>query len=429
MRGYIDHEAAHIRHTDFDVLAQETMTPLEKHIWNSFEDWRVEQQLAARFPGCRQNFHWLIRHLFLDQPASHSSDVVAVTAWLLLTVRSWSVPELHRQCQNEAATVERLWPGLISQLEIILAAMRGHCPNSLACLDYARQVVRCLEGRQGLAGITTASDFPDDLGQILKGKIGETAQQVGRCSVATIGEKPLMAMTAEDMAAIARVTAGLRARLHGLVQASRLVRTQPSRQGKVNPHRLHGVMVDDPMVFQTWGRRPAINTALHILLDTSASMRERIGLAGQCCAVLTKALMSTGVSVALTAFPGIQPGTVVPLLKHGHNPQIFHNVEAKGQTPLGEALWWVLQRLVPVREDRKIVLIITDGAPDNPATAREAIRSAHLLGIEVLGLGIDAAAINSLLPGHSIDIQELNDLPSALFALLGEALSKNGRMA
>lgn len=213
------------------------------------------------------------------------------------------------------------------------------------------------------------------------------------------------------------------------MQASRLVRTQPSRRGRLNAHRLHGVVINDPMVFQAQGRRPAINTALHILLDTSASMRERIGLAGQCCAVLTQALTSIGVSVALTAFPGMQSGTVVPLLKHGQKAQAFHNVDAKGQTPLGEALWWALQRLVPLREDRKIVLIITDGAPDNPATAREAIRSARHLGIEVFGLGIDAAAITSLLPGRGIDIQHLNDLPAALFALLSQALIKPGRMA
>ena len=63
VRGFLDHEAAHIRETDFNVI--NGLTPLEKSIWNTFEDWRVENKLAELFPGCRHNFNWLIRHLFL----------------------------------------------------------------------------------------------------------------------------------------------------------------------------------------------------------------------------------------------------------------------------------------------------------------------------------------------------------------------------
>ncbi len=37
VRGFLDHESAHIRETDFSVL--QGMTPLEKNIWNIFEDW------------------------------------------------------------------------------------------------------------------------------------------------------------------------------------------------------------------------------------------------------------------------------------------------------------------------------------------------------------------------------------------------------
>lgn len=42
VNGFIDHESAHIRFTDFQVLDNANMSPLEKHIWNSIEDWRIE---------------------------------------------------------------------------------------------------------------------------------------------------------------------------------------------------------------------------------------------------------------------------------------------------------------------------------------------------------------------------------------------------
>ncbi|NHZ45289.1 hypothetical protein [Nitratidesulfovibrio liaohensis] len=55
-RGYIDQEAAHLRDTDFAALKAANLTPLEHHVWNIIEDWRVENRLVAAFPGCRGNF-------------------------------------------------------------------------------------------------------------------------------------------------------------------------------------------------------------------------------------------------------------------------------------------------------------------------------------------------------------------------------------
>ena len=82
VRGYIDHEAAHIRYTDFELLRSESIPPLTTHIWNILEDWRVEKRLAEIFPGCRRNFKWLIRHMFLGR----DEGAYPVLSWLLLSV-------------------------------------------------------------------------------------------------------------------------------------------------------------------------------------------------------------------------------------------------------------------------------------------------------------------------------------------------------
>jgi hypothetical protein len=429
VRGYIDHESAHIRHTDFAAITQAAPRPLERHIWNIFEDWRVERELSRHFPGCRRNFHWLIRHLFLTSTDTSPIPSDAVLSWLLLRVRSWEIADLDPRCQALAEVIGKSWPGLVAKMETILTMMRGHCPDSMACLDYARQVMALLKNRRGLETLLSSSAFQGDLGDILRQEVSAKAEQVGRLSVATIGDKPLSPLSPEERAAIARVTAGLRARFLGLLQASRRVRSMPSRCGRLNSRRLHGVAVDDPVVFLSQERKPAINTALHVLLDASASMRERITLACQCCAALAQALKQGGISVGLTAFPGSEPNTVVPIFDHGQRQPENLLVQARGQTPLGEALWWVLQRLVPLRHERKIVLIVTDGAPDNLVNTKEAIRTARLLDVQMFGLGIDAPAILGLLPGCSVTIQALDQLPSALFALLGQAILHQGRAA
>lgn len=66
-RGYLDHEAAHLRITDFDVLQAASLTSIEKNVWNIIEDYMVERKLAEIYPGCRHNFIWLIKHLFLRE--------------------------------------------------------------------------------------------------------------------------------------------------------------------------------------------------------------------------------------------------------------------------------------------------------------------------------------------------------------------------
>jgi hypothetical protein len=63
-RGFCDHEAAHIRHTDFEAFRLAKLTPVQTHLWNTIEDWRVEELLVSIFPGCRHNFQRLIQRFF-----------------------------------------------------------------------------------------------------------------------------------------------------------------------------------------------------------------------------------------------------------------------------------------------------------------------------------------------------------------------------
>ena len=56
IKGYTDHESAHIRETDFEILRKANLTPFQHNLFNILEDWRVEERLSARYPGCRENF-------------------------------------------------------------------------------------------------------------------------------------------------------------------------------------------------------------------------------------------------------------------------------------------------------------------------------------------------------------------------------------
>ena len=80
--------------------------------------------------------------------------------------------------------------------------------------------------------------------------------------------------------------------------------------------------------------------------------------------------------------------SVFPIMRHGQAvPELF-NIRAYGGTPLAGDLWWVVQTMLPLKEQRKNILVITYDMPDNRLAASNALRVAQKLRFEVYGLGI-----------------------------------------
>ena len=144
-RGFLDHEAAHVRETNMRVLKTANLSPLEHHVWNTIEDWRVEKILGDLFPGCRRNFEWLIKHMF---DCKHGEGIpldLEILNWLLLEMRSWSVPEIKSRADSLEQRIEADLAGLIPALKHTLNRIRLNCPDTKTAIDYAREIVETLK--------------------------------------------------------------------------------------------------------------------------------------------------------------------------------------------------------------------------------------------------------------------------------------------
>lgn len=66
MRGYLDHEAGHVRFSDMRLLSKHCHKSnyMLRSIWNSFEDVYVERRMAKAFPGCARNLRICAERLF-----------------------------------------------------------------------------------------------------------------------------------------------------------------------------------------------------------------------------------------------------------------------------------------------------------------------------------------------------------------------------
>lgn len=512
-RAFIDHESAHIRHTDFKALQLANLTPMQKHLWNIIKDWRCENALAALYPGCRQHFKWLIHHHFgKNEDADKAGDTnpaLSVLNYVLLTVRAWDVPAIEKPKRKEAAVIQQTYPGLLPKLDSVLDEVRMDCKSTQDAISYALRLSAIIkeylknsnqnkEEQEPDKGTDARTDSPkpdepkpaekeastdcdsqsgealstdsqaesvrtpraartlaqqqlaeilhasvDDLPQHLGAMIAEAlnAQQAGPnqqgFAVARAGYKHTSFLPEDVRTESIKNSVALRTRLHGLLQA---ITRQPcviGRCGKLCPERLHGLAAHNPRVFLKRGEKRQTSTAVHLLVDCSGSMSgQRMELASRACYAVALALeQCRGVNVGVTAFPGNDTHTgitVAPILRHGERVHHKFSMTGTGYTPLGEALWWVMQHMCPLKEERKIILILSDGSPDSVPAAKHALKHANALGFEVMGLGIQDNNMELLLPPLGMPTRTIHDLPQlapAMFGMLQKALLGQGGRA
>lgn len=519
IRGYIDHEAGgHLRFTDFDALQAAGLNPVEKYVWNSIEDWRVETALTDIYPGCAGNLAWLIRKFFVDEWKPSKAPETAIMNYILLTCRSWSLAEVEANRAIEREIIRQNWPQLPDKLDAVLATVRSNCPDTRAAISYARQIVRLIENeedgrqdaqesakdgakqdarhsaeddakddaRQGAqqdakdsagdnarpdAEEATEDDAEDDTGhnaqQIVRHSAEDDALHDAKDNARDTAKKHLhiseaqlpkdfserleakiesvckrsnslfrasMALPAhqtypplswvEKQEALT-ATAALRHRLQGVMQAHQLRRIAPSRQGSLYSNKLYRVFVNNPRVFKGNAQTREVNTAVHILCDCSGSMAgERIRIARDACFALASSLRQIpGVNLGVSTFPPQGQDTgIVPVLEHGKPMHSNFRFQSSGSTPLTEALLWVTHTLCSQPEPRKILLLVTDGGPDNAITCRQALADARNY-VEVYGIGLCTDLIRELLPKSSIVLRNLRDLNSNLFGMIQNCLS------
>lgn len=196
-------------------------------------------------------------------------------------------------------------------------------------------------------------------------------------------------------------------------------------------------------IYRTMARRTRDLSVL-ILLDTSESTRDRIPSGASildaqrlAVAALSDALAALGDPFALNAFgsAGREDVRVMRLKDFGEAHGAPVKARLAGLTPglstrLGAVLRHAGSEIAPVRTDRKLVLVLTDGEPsdidvndplDLVEDARRAVLTLKARGIDVFGVTLDPKGVGS---GSTVfgrtnhmPVQRLQELPQRLAEL------------
>ena len=95
----------------------------------------------------------------------------------------------------------------------------------------------------------------------------------------------------------------------------------------------------------------------------------------------------------------------------------FSSYKADGGTPLSDGVAFALESISQRPERHRVIVVLTDGCPNNPNTMHYLVRKAKEAGITVVGVGIGSGMAGSLMelyPEHNVAVGNLTDLAPAL---------------
>jgi len=277
------------------------------------------------------------------------------------------------------------------------------------------------------------ADIEQDIFESLKSALSLTAENVSELLMPSGLEPPMDERAGAILLRKVQGESGkIRAALQGLVQSQTLNRSQPACRGRrLDGKRLHRLPLGEIRVFQRQQAKAAPNSAIHLLLDKSESMGyqvtdshgqpigSRMPIALEATLALAMAFEGIpGVNPGVTAFPGRQDDSVYRLLEHGQRVNArtgAFSLAATGSTPMTEAIWFGAASLLRCREPRKVLMVMTDGQPNESLSTLELLQRCRDSGIETVGVGL-GLDVSHLFPS-AITINDLSELRAQLFEL------------
>ncbi|PAR93789.1 VWA domain-containing protein [Vibrio cholerae] len=494
--GYLAHEAAHIRHTNFDMVQKASSKPIRKALLNIIEDVRIENELAKDYPGTRRSISQVIEYMVDTQQMCVPEQLEPASnlqAWLLFRLRCHFLGQkaLMPLYQAIDERVRQLFPAAaMSRLSAMLTAVPslGSTGEVLKLVDA---IVAMLEeesrppqdesdadsgndigqdasndsnnssdsqtpetdssatGDFAETGDSDNSDQADNLRQALEaiaaqfepdtfaqvaevlseqaeGHQGVTPLSLPQAEQAMLGDEAILTLSASESAQI-------RARLRGMVQSSQDNRNHAKRHGlRVATHRLAASQAGESRLFIQRQPRIAPNAAVHLLVDISGSMGKPIGegnrkyfhVANEAALALAMALEGIpGVVPAVSYFPGIHQEVSIALLPKQsvrHRAACFDQ-KPRGCTPMAQAMWFAANSLLAQKQKRKLMIVLTDGDPDDWAATHDIVDRCRRSGFELLGIGIQTRSVEKFFP-QSIVINDVKDLKRELFEVTQQLL-------
>ncbi len=192
-------------------------------------------------------------------------------------------------------------------------------------------------------------------------------------------------------------------------------------------------------IFYTRNNKRALNTAIHILVDWSGSMQgdKQIYAAMATQRAAEVFSRSLRIPTMISSFTNGITNSDIGIIKHFDKPATEKQIAARfGQwyrvmsaNADADAVMWAYNRLRKRKEPRKLLIVLSDGAPASCyayGSSHDSLMAAvnrieHEGKVEVFGLGIKSDAVSEYYRNHQV-IREPEDINEALLNVLKEGM-------
>lgn len=187
-----------------------------------------------------------------------------------------------------------------------------------------------------------------------------------------------------------KATTRIALKLDQLLQARKDVDRHLAYSGRIDTSRLARTRIGDVRIFQKSDENEAINTAVYMVLDRSGSMSGTIDTVYLAAASMGEVMSRFDVKVAAALFDDV----IDPLGTFDEPWRKFvarMSLQARGGTQMGAATTFAVGQLAKRTEERKILMYVTDGAPNSFEALEAAVSESRRYGIEATAVLIGVA--------------------------------------
>ena len=472
--GFLIHECAHVRLTDFRSLPPTGLANLFSAT-NMLEDCRIEEITCKNFFGAI----YLLNKAHLKSVEGWEyerlNNVTLMLVWAMMFIKtklSIFFPKFTNLESVLGNILETRLPGLKARAEALLTKEFASADTTLKIGELAQKLLDLYEtdkkeraeekksdsarsskeaGKSGAQNsdkpksgkhkIEVIEDTPLDISRKFKQLAVQSAEKFS-----TEHKRPAIMLANESAARIKDtlrssspestnlfrqkalgLTQGLRRGLESLIQTQSMQNLGNGRNGRrLDFGNLNKLSTWDMRIFRSPILLKSKRTIVHILLDRSGSMTKDDA---QMAKIAAYALLETldripQTKAQLSAFPAITKDTgrvtVVPL---GEKPctfaSIIQGLSTFGYTPFVTAMEEVRSVLATQEADKKIVLVITDGMFSEADSEVEKLRASFDKdGIRTGAIGIKTEGNLPMFFGKNFEcVESISRLPGAVFSL------------
>lgn len=494
IEGLLDHEAMHVRFTDFSVKLG-AHGPVVATLTNLFEDVWGEREQAVVYPGCARNIrksmqvmiemglykgpdadvvneapaailvNWLINGLlarwygldelqvFTDQYRVHvdallgkdlvdevwtiackvdgisstqGSQKLALSIVNLLKKRAKEQPQQGQpqQGQPEQGQPQQGQPGDAPASPSALESILSASADQIAAGDMGTRICAALASER--KGGRASNIDPADLAVEMSGASGgEMIRLRQRQKVDTVLDERSRLRQEAAFAASRPIAVRLGSRLEDVLQARTDSLVLHKRSGrKLSARRTPLIALGKLDVFRNEEEGLELDTAVSLLVDASGSMSDnfegyRTGATDEGSRIVSALAVSIAAALALDKhsipFEVSCFGNIFVPQKTFDEPfrtlKTTYLAEYLGGTLTGCAVAKATTSLLSRPESRKVLVVITDGDPDNERTSAAMINECRMLGVEIalVFIGNDGIVFEDILKRLDFKVSRATD--------------------